>query len=132
MPLRTAKIRALHDVPRKARPDKLPNRPKALRRFNIAPISLRAYAAYVRRKYRLFTIALEDIEAALTKAKEKDPAEVLPEEFKDFADLFSPKEAERLPPHRPYDHNIRLQEGKTPPFRPLYPISRNELKALRD
>ena len=31
-----------------------------------------------------------------------------------------------------YDHEIKLIEGKTPPFGPLYAMSRNELAALKE
>ncbi|KAG0158853.1 hypothetical protein PDIDSM_6373 [Penicillium digitatum] len=59
---------------------------------------------------------------------EPDPVSALPEEFRDFAEVFSPKEAERLSPHRSYDHKMVLQEDKPLPFGPLYPMSRNELE----
>jgi hypothetical protein len=51
---------------------------------------------------------------------------------RDFQDVFSPKEAKRLPPYRSHDHDICLLEGKTPPFGPLYLMSRDELKALKE
>ena len=35
-------------------------------------------------------------------------------------------------PHRPHDHDIRLLEGKSPPFGPLYAMSREELSVLKD
>ncbi|ODM15561.1 hypothetical protein SI65_09164 [Aspergillus cristatus] len=92
-----------------------------------------ACCAYTRKSYRLFTITVEDIEAALNPMPdEEDPMTKLLPEFQDFANVFSPKEAERLPPHRPYDHDIKLQDGKAPPFGPLYPMSWEELKALKD
>ena len=56
----------------------------------------------------------------------------LPKEVRDFEDVFQPKEAEKSPPHRPYDHDIRLKEGKTPPWGPLYPMSREQLVALKE
>jgi hypothetical protein len=73
----------------------------------------------------MFIITLEDLEAALRirKAQKEDPTNLLPDEFKDYADVFSPKEAKHLPPHRPYDHDIKLLEGKTPLFGPLYAMS---------
>ncbi|KAF4252430.1 hypothetical protein CNMCM8714_007616 [Aspergillus fumigatus] len=82
----------------------------------------------------MFTITLEDLEAALRieKAQKEDFTNLLPDEFKDYADVFSPKEAERLPPHRPYNHDIKLLEGKTPPFSPLYAMSREELRVLKE
>ena len=63
---------------------------------------------YARRNYQLFTISIEDIDAAL---KEKDTVDLdryLLNEFKDFKDVFSLKNAEKLPPHRLYDHDIKL------------------------
>ena len=46
--------------------------------------------------------------------------------------MFSPKEAKKLLPHRDHDYEIRLIEGKMPPFGPLYAISREELAALKE
>jgi hypothetical protein len=133
-PSRPTKLRALSDIPPRSTPRHLPPRPLGLAERDIAAISLRACAAYARRNYHLFTVTVEDINAALSSssALTHDPKDVLPSEFRDFADVFSPKEAERLPPHRPYDHNIKLQEGKSPPFGPLYSMSRDELKTLKE
>ncbi|KAG0153387.1 hypothetical protein PDIDSM_5240 [Penicillium digitatum] len=80
----------------------------------------------------MFAITTADIETALNPKTdtEPDPVSALPEEFRDFAEVFSPKEAERLPPHRSYDHKMVLQEDKPLPFGPLYPMSRNELELL--
>ncbi|KAK9652865.1 hypothetical protein HCH54_010281 [Aspergillus fumigatus] len=133
-PQKSTKIQALHDIPPKTQPRYLPPRPKGLEKRDIAFISLAACSAYARRNAQMFTITLEDLEAALRikKAQEEDLINLLPEEFKDYADVFSPKEAERLPPHRPYDHDIKLLEGKTLPFGPLYAMSREELKVLKE
>ncbi|KAG0161692.1 hypothetical protein PDIDSM_5322 [Penicillium digitatum] len=56
----------------------------------------------------MFAITTADIETALNPKTdtEPDPVSALPEEFRDFAEVFSPKEAERLPPHRSYDHKM--------------------------
>ncbi|KAH7459503.1 hypothetical protein FOMA001_g20034 [Fusarium oxysporum f. sp. matthiolae] len=56
----------------------------------------------------------------------------LPEELQEFQDVFSPKEAEKLPPHRAGDHHIELIPGGKLPFGPLYGMSREELTALRE
>lgn len=131
-PLRATKVRVLADVPVKAKPRYLPPRPVGLKDRDIAVVSLRACAAYARRNYAVYSVTIEDIEQALQEKEDADPQETLPAEFKDYADVFSPKEAERLPLHRLYDHDIKLQDGKTLPFRPLYPMSREELKALKE
>ena len=44
--------------------------------------------------------------------------------------LFEPKEADKLSPHRPYDHKIELLPDKEPGFGPLYGMSRDELLVL--
>jgi RNase H-like domain found in reverse transcriptase/Reverse transcriptase (RNA-dependent DNA polymerase)/Integrase zinc binding domain/Chromo (CHRromatin Organisation MOdifier) domain/Integrase core domain/Retroviral aspartyl protease len=57
---------------------------------------------------------------------------LIPEEYHEFADVFSRKEANKLPPHRPYDHRIPLQEGTAPPFGPIYNLTAEELKTVRE
>lgn len=131
-PERPARVRLLHDVPRKGRPEHLPDRPVGLQRIDIAPISLRAAAAYARRNYSMFAVTIENLDTALKAKEEIDLDKLIPPEFHDMRPMFSPKEAEKLPPHRPYDHDIRLQKGKIPPFGPLYNMSRKELLVLKE
>jgi hypothetical protein len=52
-------------------------------------------------------------------------------EYHRFLPLFSEVEANKLPPHHPYDHHIPLKEGFIPLFRPIYSLSTTELEALR-
>jgi len=40
--------------------------------------------------------------------------------------------ADALPDHRPYDCKIDLQEGSTAPWGPIYPLSEEELRTLRE
>jgi hypothetical protein len=131
-PARPIKIKILHDIPTKARPHNLPPRPSELRHLNITKMLLRACTIYNRRNCQLFTVIIEDINRYLQNASPPKPPDLLPEKLKNYADVFSPKEAEKLPPHRNYNHNIRLQEDKTPPFEPLYPMFRNKLIALKE
>lgn len=56
---------------------------------------------------------------------------LIPLEYHDYIDSFKKSNAERLPPHRPYNHKITLKEGFQPPFGPLYSLSKPELEALR-
>ena len=55
----------------------------------------------------------------------------LPPEYHDFADHFCKQDAEILTPHRP-GHNIHvdIEEGKSPPFGPIYSLSQKEHEAL--
>lgn len=66
----------------------------------------------------------------------KEPAEIgketLPAEYTDFADVFDKKNADRLPPHRPYDCPIPLLPNEQPPWGPTYPLSETELTALKE
>ncbi|KKF92157.1 Retrotransposable element Tf2 155 kDa protein type 1 [Ceratocystis platani] len=140
VPGKPEKLRALHNVPHKDRPSNLPPRPLGLRNLNIVPITKEGAVAYSRRSScRLFVATLEEIDRILNHPDSLDspgPQEPepfpLPAELSNFADVFSPREAERLPPHRPMDHHIPLVEGAKLPFGPLYSMSRDELKALRE
>jgi hypothetical protein len=131
-PARSIKIKALHDVPTKARPHNLPFRPPKFRHLNIAKMSLRACTMYSRKNCQLFIITIEDINRYLQNASPPKPCDLLPKELKDYADVFSLKEAEKLPLYRNYDYNIHLQKDKTPPFGQLYPMSRNKLIELKE
>ncbi|SPO38662.1 uncharacterized protein PSFLO_04141 [Pseudozyma flocculosa] len=55
----------------------------------------------------------------------------LPREFADYADVFDEARADVLPQHRPSDHKIVVEPGKTIPHGPLYPLSAKELDELR-
>ena len=88
---------------------------------------------YARCGLTVYQISLEQVDAALENLDSKQDAAIeLPDELKDFSDVFSPKEAEKLPPHRPYDHDIKLKDGQNPPWGPLYPMSRDQLQALKE
>jgi len=50
-----------------------------------------------------------------------------PSEYKDFDKYFQEKHGiGALPEHKPWDHEITLQEGKQPTFGPLYSLSAKE------
>jgi RNase H-like domain found in reverse transcriptase/Reverse transcriptase (RNA-dependent DNA polymerase)/Integrase zinc binding domain/Chromo (CHRromatin Organisation MOdifier) domain/Integrase core domain len=67
----------------------------------------------------------------LIQSTTKGPDELDPR-LKDYLDVFSPANAEKLPPNRPeVDIAIELQEGKHAPYGPLYPLSAAELEVLR-
>ena len=60
----------------------------------------------------------------------------VPNEYSDFADVFSPDLAFELPEHtRINDHAIKLVEGQQPPYKPIYspgPVELETLKAYID
>lgn len=71
-------------------------------------------------EFTIFAASMADIEKSLAPKIRIHPKEKLPPEYHDFLDVFSPKEADKLPRHRGYDHKIRLKEGTEPRFGPLY------------
>ena len=45
--------------------------------------------------------------------------------------MFDEKAANTLPRHEEWDHTIPLEEGKSPPYGPIYNLTPTELKLLR-
>lgn len=74
----------------------------------------------------------QEIKARSNDAPEPKAHELVPEQYHDYLKLFEKSVADKLPPHRPYDHRIPLKEGFEPPYGPLYSLSRTELIALRE
>ena len=62
---------------------------------------------------------------------EEDNLTSLLNEFTDFTDIFSQKAGTSLPKHRPFDFEIDLEEGKRPPFGPIYGLAPVEHEALK-
>ena len=62
---------------------------------------------------------------------EKAPTKVLAK-YSDFVDVFSPNLATELPEHTEINtHTIDLEEGKQPPYRPIYSLGLVELETLK-
>lgn len=74
----------------------------------------------------------EKPEAKAPKTEQEILDEFVPSQYHEFADVFSSKEVEELPPHRPYNHAIDVEEGKTPPHGPIYSLSLRKLEALQE
>jgi len=87
--------------------------------------------------HQIFAASMADIQKALAPKKKPDLKTELPQQYQDFAPLFSAEKAGRLPPLRGkgIDHSIELEEkdGKpvTPPYGPLYNMTPEELLVLR-
>lgn len=57
----------------------------------------------------------------------------VPEKYLDYAEtVFNPTEFEKLPEHRPFDVDIELEEGKTPPFQRMYQLLEAERDAVSE
>jgi len=110
----------------------------------ICVISLASLKKLIRRKesVQIFAMSLYNINKALetpmphpqdTEQAETPDYErlksLIPPEYHLFLPLFCESIANKLPPHRPYDHRIPLKEGFEPPFGPLYSLAHHELEA---
>ncbi len=76
----------------------------------------------------------EDISKFLKNKEPVSREEILkklPSEYHEFVDVFLPKEADRLPPHRPFDHKIELKPGEDPPYYRNRPMSARELEVVK-
>ena len=60
--------------------------------------------------------------SATTSAPPVDLSSV-PEDYHEFADVFNKAKSDRLPPHRPYDLKINLEDGTEPTIGPIYSLS---------
>ena len=82
-----------------------------------------------------FHIHLSDISVSANSAsvsKEAPDLSNIPEEYHNFANIFSKAKAEKLALHRPYDLKINLEEGTFLPIVLMYPLSQFELEVLHN
>ena len=57
--------------------------------------------------------------------------ETVPDYLHDFKDVFTKKDFDELPPHRPWDHVIEIVGGQEPRLNcKVYPLSRDEQEQL--
>jgi hypothetical protein len=78
-------------------------------------------------------LSLYEINSAVGEIKDKpDWKERVTQEFHRFFQMFDKKLSKGLPPRRPYDHTISLNDNKEPPFGALCGMSQEELKALKE
>ena len=107
--------------------------PPTKKGLEIAQISVSACKSFARRgDCDMFVATIEDIDDALSPKESVDFLLKAPPELHDLSDVFSPQKADKLPPHRSYDHEIRLLPEAKLPYGPLYSMSREELQVLRE
>ena len=54
----------------------------------------------------------------------------VPEEYYEYADVFSKERADTLPEHRPYNLKIDMEDGAELPLGRMYSLSQTEVQAL--
>jgi len=83
----------------------------------------------------VFKASLYDINQAIeaNNLKERPLEEIVPEQYHEFLPFCIKVLADWLPPYRPgIDHEVRLKDGETPTWGPLYSMSRAELVVLKE
>jgi hypothetical protein len=70
--------------------------------------------------------------AACSAAPSDNPIDLskVPEDYHEFADVFSKSRANTLAPHHPYDLQINLEDGAQPLVSTIYSLSQVELESL--
>ncbi|SOV08562.1 uncharacterized protein UDID_17421 [Ustilago sp. UG-2017a] len=81
---------------------------------------------------QLLTTTTTSSDTTTALAYDTGLSDIIPPEYHQYLNVFSRVEADKLLPHRTYDHQIPLEEGKSPPFGPIYSLSEHELKTLRE
>jgi len=71
------------------------------------------------------------IQAKSTTISEKIDLSTIPEEYHEYADVFSKSKAETLAPHCPYDLRIDLEKDSQPPVGTIYSLSQFEQETLK-
>jgi hypothetical protein len=101
---------------------------------DIALISNAAFCQLLKQEqgvaYMMDISHIEELSSATLSNEE--PIIQLPEKYAEYSQVFSKAQADKLPPHRPYDHTIPITEGANVPFGPVYNLSQTELKALHE
>jgi hypothetical protein len=78
------------------------------------------------------TISNSDTVSGCSTSAEQVDLSGIPEDYHEYADVFSRFQASQLPPHRPYDLKIDLEEGAEPPIGRMYSLLDTEMTALRE
>ena len=80
---------------------------------------------------RMFICSLTDVNLQ-ADSKASVPSSEIPEEFREYEDVFSDEGHAQLAQHGPGEHQIDLVDNEEPPYGPLYPLSARELEVLRE
>jgi transposase InsO family protein len=75
----------------------------------------------------------EQVQICYVKSKDDGTTEVtLPKAYAEYADVFHASgQITELPPHQPWDHEIKIKPGEQPTKQKMYPLSAEKLEILR-
>ena len=104
-----------------------PEAPFEIKIIAVAPF----FHVFKQKRVEFFSASLKDVEKTLKPKQHTDPATKLPPELHEFFELFSHQKANKLPPHRLYDHKIKFIKGKQPGYGFLYSMFQREFQILK-
>ena len=84
---------------------------------------------HCRESYQTSSPLVKELQVGVVTTQSYDD---LPPQYHAFRDVCDKKNADQLPPHRPYDCPIELLPGAEIPFGRLFNLSEPELKVLRE
>jgi RNase H-like domain found in reverse transcriptase/Reverse transcriptase (RNA-dependent DNA polymerase)/Integrase zinc binding domain len=122
------------DIPEQMARDVLLGRGDKLAAARLFPPELHEFLADCYSPLRLAKISESDIEKFMKGKPElstQDVSNKLPTWLHDKLEGFLPKNADAMPPRRPWDHKIELTPGKEPPYQKSRPLSPAELQVVR-
>ena len=143
-------------LPSTSKPQILPRpRPKAKDDvFSICSVGADAFHLLARRaksdNAQVFAMSMEDINTQLAFFRDSEAEAIslsaveatshnmdeikakLPVEYHEFLDVFDRSKANKLPPHRSYDHKIELNGDATPPQSRAYRMSPYKLQKVKE
>ena len=118
-------------------PDPVPSDPTPIPSVSLIGAATFAHACKLQGS-ESFTLNLSAMSASVSarsaSVSDEPPPDLsgLPEEYREYSDVFSKTKADTLPEHRPYDLRIELEDGAVPPLGPIYSLSQLELDTLRE
>jgi hypothetical protein len=89
---------------------------------------MRCGSCFIPKEFPLVTHLTTATNLAIETEKSK-PKATLPSEYTAFSFVFSEEASSCLPPSRPYDHTINLDDTFVPKIEKVYPLSPDEQKA---
>jgi hypothetical protein len=111
---------------------------------DIAIVNPPTFCSIIEEGPLVFSICMPMLESSIS-AKSSIPSDVLddkdsveellnhiPHCYLEFADVFSGKNADKLPPRCPYNHLIPLKPSTIPPYGPIYKQSESKLKVIKN
>jgi len=82
---------------------------------------------------KIFAIQFSStVQAKSTTISEKIDLSSIPEEYHEYADIFSKSKVEAFTPHCPYDLQIDLEKDSHPPVGTIYSLSKFEQETLKE